>query len=420
MLGLGLPRAESCLRCRLRQALQQASRSGNHFRGGVLRRDLQRRHESTEAESPRHEATQQTYSVRRDVNQSGDVEYKIVAPRGKMRRIRGSTQREDRKQLGIKSLGEKSEVIVLRDVPDQPKHKGVKVINFQATADSAHSMTAEEIEALFKKQKPAKRDEIEQAISDLRPHEEVLSREEFDQGLVALTKGFSKSQLKNYLHRHTPKKARNAQPEKKSVTAERTGDVKHLERTAWSAGVTEVNRQLVAGARSPSTPTDPSSPKQNLAASIYKIAWNIRIEEEATTEGELDLSLTPEQWGLLHTREATDLFSILRSRKFYRNSRFERIRERGVIRVIGPKGEAEDIANLFQSAFERASTQTVDLDTIRQESSLTNSQNLSSIYTPTQLETIMNLTKTYVRFDADVNKVRYPVLVSHTPKLTFM
>jgi len=315
-------------------------------------------------------------------------------------------------------LGQESEVIVLRDVPDQPKlkHQAEKVISFQATADSAHSMTAEEIEALFKKQKPAKRDEIEKAISDLRPQEEVLSRQEFDQGLKALTKGFSKSQLKNYLNRHTPKVSLHAQPQTKDVKTVRTGDVKYLERSEWSGGVTEINKNLAGVARPSSTSTDPSSPKQNLAASIYRIAWNVRVEEEATTEGELDLSLTPEQWGLLHTREATDLFSMMRSRKFYRNSRFERIRERGVIRVIGPKGETEDIANLFQSAFERASTHIVDLDPFRHGSSHTHSQNLSDIFTPTQLQAIMSLTKTYVVFDADTNKVRHQNLRFHAPK----
>ncbi|GAB7339640.1 hypothetical protein MBLNU457_6229t1 [Dothideomycetes sp. NU457] len=324
-----------------------------------------------------------------------------------MRRIRGTTQREDRKQLGIKSLGQESEVIVLRDVPDRPKPKyqGVKVINFQATADSAHSMTAEEIEALFKRQKPAKRDEVEEAISDLRPREEVLSRKEFDQGLSALTKGFSKSQLKNYLHRHTPKKSPHAQPQAESVTDVRKGDVRYLEKTKWSPGVTDVNKKVAGGARSSSTSADPSSSKQNIAASIYRVAWNVRVYEEATTEGELDLLLTPEQWALLHTRAATRLFSVLRARKFYRNSRFERIREKGIIRVIGPKGEADDIALLFISAFQYASTQIVDLDTFRHESSHTHSQNLSSVYTPTQLEAIMNLTKTYVVFDAETSKL---------------
>jgi len=419
MLNFGLPRAENCLRCRLQQALQHASRSGYHFQGGVLRHDLQRRHESTEVELPPQDDKQQTFRIRRDFNDSGDVQYRIIAPRGKMRRIRGSTQREDRKQLGIKSLGQESEVIVLRDVPDQPKlHKSERVISFRGTADTAHSMTAEEIEALFRQQKPAKRDEIEQAIAELKPQEEILSRQEFDKGLKALTKGFSKSQLKGYLNRNTPKHLLHAQSPKQDVRTVDTGDIRYLESSAWFGGVTDINKPLSGEARSSKSATETTAPKQNLAMSIHRLVWNVRVEEEATTQGELDLLLTPAQWGLLHTRDATDLFSMMRSRKFYQNSRFERSGKRGVIRVIGPKAEAEDIANVFQSAFERASTQTVDLNAFQHRPSHAESQDLSGIFTPTQLQAIMNLSKTFVMFDPATNKVnavfnetRYPKLI---------
>lgn len=416
MFAPGTPRAPTCLRCRLRQALRTASRSGNHYNRAILRQDLQRRHETTAAQEtpapPRHAR-----------NEDEGITWKHFSPRGKIRRIRGQRQREESESLTIKSLGKDSEVIVLRDVPERrwEWHRlqdDSRANETETDGKSKQSLTAQEIEALFKKQQAPEQHEIDGAIERHRPQEEVLSRQAFNQKLKALLDGYNAGQLSRYLQSQIPGSRSSVKPRRNKATADnaRPGGVEKVARTPWFAGLTSITQPISYDSRAVSTASPSvsssatslarSSRKQAVAEKIFRDAWNVRIEEEAEAEGELELLLTPEQWGLLHTRGASTLFAVMRSRRFYQHSRFERDGVRGAIRVLGPKAEAEDIASLFETALGEAKSFIFNLANLQSPAAPPRRRTFEQIFTRDQLQLVMSATRTYIGYDKTTNWVR--------------
>ena len=411
MLPFVRPRASDCLRCQLRQLLRRASQTGLHYDGGIPRQDLQTRQVSTEAQ---HESSEprQELRIRREID-DGDsqVTYKITSPSplGKIRRNRGSRQREASQPLSIKSLGQDSEVIVLRDIPKRQgrhEHGHERLIEVADAQDAAKRLTAEDIESLFGKQRPPKQEEVNTAIEELRPREEVLSREDFDKSVRKLLMSFSLSQLARYLNSRVPASSLypgNTTGHTKAVSLE---GVQQVNRTKWYGGQTDLTVPVNPASRSAQAGKSSGSRRHSVAENIHRLLWNIQVEEEARTLGELELLLTPAQWGLLHTRDATGLFSVMRSRKFYQNSRFERDRDRGAIRIIGPRAEADNIGNLFEDAFRDAKSISVNLKPFADAVDQNINGGLSQTFSSDQLKRIMTATKTHIYLNVKRESVR--------------
>ena len=418
MLALQSQGAKTCLRCRLRQFFRQASRTGIHPEGGITRHDLQRRFASDGGEG----VQEHTVNVRRVGGPAGG------GKEGRNRKGQRARQRQTSTALQIKSLGRESQIIVLRDIVEKAgQQDGERTIdNIQQSAKELNlSLSTEEVAALLlKKEPPPKPAEVDAAIEDHRPQEDVLSRQAFDVAVRALLASYNANQLNQYLHKHAPRHALKKQKKKKPGDSVKTQAINVVNKTAWYGGKTKItipiaphSRPSQTGQDVPTTkpsidakdiaatrrsgPTiDAAIRKRSIAENIFRLAWKVQLEEEAEEVGELELLLSPEQWVLLHTRNATDLFRVMRSRTFYQNSSFERDGDRGAIRIVGPRSEAEDIAGLFDAAFKSIKSIDVNLGPLSNVIARAGLRALEQVFTSESLRAVTSITGTSIHYDA--------------------
>ncbi|CAD0089206.1 unnamed protein product [Aureobasidium mustum] len=413
--------ASTCLRCNLRL---------------VLRQIHHRRYQSTSAD----ESPLPTQDFPAPAPAPASDQQQIPQPsrlrlirthgnHGKIRGKKGGQRRvESSEALSIASLGQSSEVIVLRDLHERRPEKKVPNTSDQPThnAEVAEpkppALTGRDIENMSGRRalrpRPA---EVFESIDALRPDDGIhlLTDDEFRQKFAALNKGYTISQLKAYLVSKTApakpssNKANNArrtlsESDKPASTeiSSTINPLQNLKRTAWHAGTTPTTKRLPMLDFSMSIGRKMNN-KDDVIESILRHAWALGIEEEQAAIGEMEFLLSPMQFGLLLTKNSQTLRPLLESSKFYRNSRFQLHQAERVIRVIGPRAEAEAIAHVLTEAYAPARSADINLETFhdalqRNSSALT----LRNILTPTQLSEIMALTRTYIHYDVDAKRLR--------------
>jgi len=131
--------------------------------------------------------------------------YKHIAPNGRIVGKAGRKQRQTSEALNTNSLGERSEIVIFRDVLDAPKSKAAKANvpqeeHFGMEGLKGLSLTAEEIQAAMAETAPDQ-DDVNASIDALRPQAPVLEVKEFDRLVTDLIDSYNLQQLTRYLQR---------------------------------------------------------------------------------------------------------------------------------------------------------------------------------------------------------------------------
>lgn len=410
--------ASTCLRCNLRL---------------VLRQIQQRRYQSSD-ESPlplRHGQLPTPALEEQHNHQTSRVRVvRTHANHGRIRGKKGGQRRvESSEALSIASLGQSSEVIVLRDLhepksPRKPLHEQLREQEADSDEPTPLALTASDIQAMSGGRRAVRPppSEVFESIEALRPDGgiHVVTKNEFDARLTALAKGYTISQLRGYLYHQTAparlamskaKRSRHAQDhlDTTEISSAR-GELQDLTRTPWHPGITAATKRLPitrSAMDSQSAKGRKMNNKEYVIESILREAWALGIEEEQAAKGEMEFLLSPMQFGLLLTKNSEALRPLLESSKFYKNSRFQLFQPDHVIRIIGPRAEAEAIAFVLAEAFAPARSAEIALDTFH--SVLQHNPpgyRLPDVLNAAQLSNIMDLTKTYIRYDHEAKHLQ--------------
>ena len=411
--------ASTCLRCNLRLVLRQ-----------IQPRRYQSSDESPQAsrEFPASASPSTPPSDQRQKHQA--PRFRIIrhhANHGKIRGKTGSQRRvESAEALSIASLGQDSEVIVLRDLhePRVETKKPVEPVlddDFDDLDDAEQRRlppTASDIENMSAGRRAIrpKDQEVFESIDELRPNSMpesevlVIKKDEFRAKFTALAKGYTLGQLKAYLFKEIAptrlgsSKVRSSRHPFTTEITSSSGELQDLKRTAWHAGTTPITRRL------PFFNTHVGlkmNNKEDVIESILRHAWKLDIDEEKSAVGEMEFLLSPMQFGLLLTKNSKTLQPVLESTKFYSNSRFQLHQSDHVIRIVGPRDEVEAIALVLTEAYAPAKSVDIHLDN-RHLALLANRSGytLQDMLSPAQLTRIMRLTRTYVHYDVTAKRLR--------------
>lgn len=314
---------------------------------------------------------------------------------GQIRRINGRMRKQMYQPLEINSLGRRTEILMLKDLPENPEY----IAHSTPKRDPTEKISATDIEAILNDEETSKPAEILEAIREHKPFEDILPRASFFAKVNTLANSFAPAQLatfiKTQLTAQTRQQIKNQIAASESPVPIKLGPIAKVKRSPWRPkSTTETQAGMTEPVANPEPPQHQSPRRRTShkgrasAEKVMRLIWKVQVEEEANAVGRTSIALTPEQWALLQTKDAEDLFSIMRSGKFYRNTRIERSPTE-TLRIIGPRAEAESIAQLVESAFHRAVSISINLDP------LTPAQRLA-LRVPQNLTDIMSATKTHI------------------------
>jgi hypothetical protein len=229
------------------------------------------------------------------------VYYKHIAPNGRIVGKAGRKQRQTSEALATKSLGERSEIVIFRDVLDTPRRKAAGAKAAQE-ADSGMeslkglSLTAEEIKAAMAEQAPDE-DDVNASIDALRPQAPVLEVKEFDRLIKELLDSYNLQQLSRYLrralasHQSSMTVVRQLEYSLNKTKAPRTIS---FTRSRWQPGRTPIEKRRISNIPPPRKTL--STPKARAAERIVRIGWEVTTKVEEQQVGELEVQLPP--WAL--------------------------------------------------------------------------------------------------------------------------
>jgi hypothetical protein len=410
--------ASTCLRCNLRL---------------VLRQIQQRRFQSSDESppptqefpafpsAPTSEQQHETQPTRlRLIRYGGHSGHGTHLNNGRIRGKKGGQRRvESSESLSISSLGQDSEVIVLRDLHEPRLHRNKPdphTLELDDAEPKPPVLTASDIQNMSGRRaiRPQAQ-EVFESIEDLRPVGGVfvVTKDEFQAKFTALAKGYTIGQLKGYLvQKNTAARLGTSNAKLSSSVQQETdpteittgnGELQDLKRTAWHVGTTPITKRLPMVNFSIQLGRKMNN-KEDVIEAILRHAWTLGVDEEKTTVGELEFLLSPMQFGLLLTKNSRTLQPLLESSKFYKNSRFQLHQAEHVIRVVGPQAEAEAIAHILTEAYAPAKSVDMDLETF--DAVLISGSSLQDIFSSAQLTRIMQLTRTFVRYDVDAKRLQ--------------
>lgn len=373
---------------------------------GLLRRDLLALSRPNPWSGPQRRLASSEVDVDNSEQSSGrtndrQYDWRIISPHGKVVGRRGRRQRQRTEPLKIKSLDQDSEVIVLRDIAEEPyEAREEKEPPSDDEADKpATSVTGQDTENLLVKGTTPKESELFAAIEQHRPKEQDINLKQWREKQRGLANAHNAPQLRQYLRKHqiqekTPTVARKSKtPAMKTIDQSKL-DNTHILVTPWFKTVTNSKtalpleaEQLVSAKR--------VSNKQDLVDQIFRTVWKARPVEELDAKGELEIILQPNQWKLLQTRDATNLFRVLRKGVFYQRVKLDHDSLRGALRVYGPQEEAESFAQLVKEAFQSSVHRRISVAELTGILSCSADQALQK-FTRTQLKRLEEMTRTVI------------------------
>lgn len=297
--------APVCLRCRLRLQLRLARQS--HHRPFLSIQQASQFSSSRNAQLRIIRETQRLRPQRNDIKPKAAVP-KYSYPLGRIRGKKEAPLREGTVPLPIDSLGEPSQVIILKDAgikpPPKPSEAGVE--KGLAGDISSHNRPGhpnkgtkpgqdEILRAITEQNNILGPEEVNKQIEGLKPGQGgsrggrlVLPKDEFDTRASILHDGFTTTQLLGYLDRGTGRAGtvdERKQQELAPTEQDEKGAVHRVSRSSWTPGV----RPVPQGAQS--TAQRPHSPKKvRIIDKILRINWKIDVLEEIESPGELDIS----------------------------------------------------------------------------------------------------------------------------------
>ncbi|KAI5195765.1 hypothetical protein E4T39_08066 [Aureobasidium subglaciale] len=412
--------ASTCLQCNLRLVLRQIHQRRNQSSDQSPHLTLDSTVQAP-APAPEQDSNQNEQPGRISFIRTHGNHGRIRGRKGGQRRVESS------ESLSIASLGRSSDVIVLRDL-HEPRPEKKPLSDYQHMQEDGtlepkpRALTSRDIQELAggRAIRPALA-EVFESIDAFRPEEGVyiVTKSEYDAKFTAVAKAYNIAQLRSYLYQKTrPDRRLSSKSRKSNPTAVRRNNVNPTEisssekglqtltRTAWHSGTTPIEKRLPMDVFTVHTARKMNN-KEYVIDSILRDVWLLGIEEEEAALGELEFVLSPMQFGLLLTKNSETLRPLLDSSKYYKNSRFKLYQADRVIRIVGPKAEAEAIAHILAEAYAPARSADMDLESFHAAMhSHPPGFNLHDVLTPQQLTNIMELTRTYINFDSDARRLR--------------
>jgi hypothetical protein len=322
---------------------------------------------------------------------AGGVYYKRISPNSRIVGKRGRKQRQTSEALATNSLGEKSEIVIFRDVLDTRRKPAEKTKESQ-DADiekqdlKGLSLTAEQIEAAMssKGQAPDEED-VNKSIEALRPQAPVIEeKEDFDRLHKVLIDGYSPKQLSRYLSRALGSSSSSTTIVREleySHSRYSNGSKQRLKRTIsftrsrWQPGGTPLDQRRISETLVlPPLPKGMSGPKARLAQKIVRVAWGILIKEDAQKMGELEMEMTPWAIALFFDTNRGDRPThefLIEPAMLLKRSEIRPYRPDNIIRITARRQDAQDIATQLENKVLLMGKQVVDLDPILKSSGIT-------------------------------------------------
>jgi hypothetical protein len=285
------------------------------------------------------------------------VYFKHIAPNGRIVGKAGRKQRQTSEALATKSLGERSEIVIFRDVLDAPKRRHVEAKAPQEGDLGMESLrglklTAEEIKAAMTDQAPDE-DEVNASIDALRPQAPVLEVNEFDRLIKELLDSYNVHQLSRYLrralasHQSSMTVVRELEYSLNKTKAPRKIS---FTRTRWQPGRTPLDKRRISNIPPPRKTL--SSPKARAAERIVRIGWEVTTKLEEQQVGELEVQLPP--WALalffdLSWWGKPKYETLIQPPILLRNATVRPHRADGIMRITARRQDAEDIATQLEN-----------------------------------------------------------------------
>lgn len=320
-------------------------------------------------------------------NASG-VYYKHIISSSRIVGKRGRKQRQTSEALATNSLGEKSEIVVFRDVPqarNKPvdKKKESNYVDLGEESLKGLSLTPEQIQAALSGtgQTPDE-EEVTKSIDALRPHAPVIDDEEFEALIKELLDSYNLKQLSRYL-------SQSLKSHHTSTTVVREIEYKgrgHLKsppnkrtisftRSRWQPGRTPLDvRRISALPAPPRSRGTPSGPKATAADRIVRVAWEINQKSDEQKVGELEVQMTP--WALamffdLANGGVPKYQQLIEPPLLLRKSEIRPYRLDNIIRITARRQDADDIATQLENRVLLIGKQVVKIDDLIPSSAAT-------------------------------------------------
>lgn len=257
----------------------------------------------------------------------------------------GRRQRVVSEGLSTTSLGRPSNVIVFRDLKEEPS-KAVSTrehekqsYNHEDDPPQKARLSAQDIEHAIAARHAAPRDEeVHASIDALRPDETIQSQRDFDRMQKVLSKSYTFQQLSRYL-------ARSLQ---NATSAVKSKNVRRLEVSQWQPGQTPLQqrRKLVVNKSS-------ASKKSVLVDQILRLVWHVTVHSEAQEVGEFEIKVQPWQLSMLFdlVDNGRPLYeSLIGSRILLEACELHSWPEDNTLRITGRRQDTEEIARQLKLA----------------------------------------------------------------------
>ena len=302
------------------------------------------------------ETTAQAERRPRDTRSERNYVFRHIHPHGRIIGKPGRRQRQSSEQLATASLGKPSEVIVLRDVVEQPaKRRSIGV-----EENGVHSRAEKTIEAVAIASKleeglGSDEDEVNASIEELRPENLVVDKQAWKELEKQLLEGYNLPQLVKYLSRAS----RVAHAE--TAAANVIGSSNKMHATSWYPGRTPMEHRL---GRTMIEKREPAKSKAKAAKRILRSAWGVTTDTEASQLGEIELHGHPWHLSLLFDVKrngVTTFEAFIDSPLLSRTSEVRARKEDNVVRITARKGDAEEIAHRVQRKLAQVTRDELDL-----------------------------------------------------------
>ena len=288
MFASSLGDATICLRCQLR--LTQL----NPPRRNLLIRKIREPPPLRPSSSPRRPLELGSASVQASPPEKPGKGTKSLFPQGRIRGSPGHRVWQRSASIGVQSLGQPAEVILLPDAAlglehEQPRY--TRAVELDAERVSAEGLLA----SIVADRRHVPPGDVRRCMDEIKASYPMkgLSWNKWLHARNKLCKAFSSLQLANYVVEETKSK-RDAEAQEQTPS-------KILQQSTWTPGITPFREFRIQGfdqKRVLVTATNLRK-KEAHAERILKDCWDHHVQADATDTGEIEILLRPEHLSLL-------------------------------------------------------------------------------------------------------------------------
>lgn len=287
-----------------------------------------------------------------------------LASSGRIVGKRGRKQRQTSEALATDSLGEKSEIVVFRDVPQHRKKPTERkeesnYVDLGEQSLKGLSLTPEQIEAaLSGSGQTPDEEEVTKSIEALRPQAPVIEDAEFDRLVKELLDSYNLKQLSRYLSQslkshHTSTTVVRELEYKRPASGSRNVKTISFTRSRWQPGRTPLDVRRISAFPEPSQLRGRKlGPKARAADRILRVAWQITKKIDEQKVGELEVQIPP--WALamffdLATDGVPSYHKLIEPAILLRRSEIRPYRLDNIIRITARRQDADEIATQLEN-----------------------------------------------------------------------